>query len=79
MANVNDEDDVSMTSPELLSGTAPINAITMANLLSYPTDELVSCRSNDSPISIPSTSSSSSRQLLKDRLFIGNLNPTVDE
>ncbi|KAE9397286.1 RNA-binding domain-containing protein [Gymnopus androsaceus JB14] len=52
----------------------------MSNLLSYPTNESASSSSsNDTPISVPSTSSSSSRQPLKDRLFIGNLHPSVDE
>ncbi|KAF9070660.1 hypothetical protein BDP27DRAFT_1292181 [Rhodocollybia butyracea] len=58
------DDDVNLTSPELL--TTP----EVSELLSFPTNTHVS--------PVPS-SSSSSRQLLKDRLFIGNLHPSVDE
>lgn len=64
-----DENNVSATSPELIN-----DAVAMTELLSFPANTPSS--SAKSACDPPSTSA---RQLLKDRLFIGNLHPTVDE
>ncbi|GAW07824.1 RNA-binding domain-containing protein [Lentinula edodes] len=64
-----DENNVSVTSPELINDT-----VAMTELLSFPANTPSS--SAKSACDPPSTSA---RQLLRDRLFIGNLHPTVDE
>jgi hypothetical protein len=50
-------------------GIASSSSLTYPNPLSYPEPDS----------STPSTSSSAPRHVLKDRLYVGNLHPSVDE